>query len=265
MAQINPQFGQYLSGLIDGDGTFSFSLNKEWNCSFKLRASPRNARLLQYVKSQLQCGQLKCGANAAEYRCTDRKKFREIIVPLFHQYPLYTTKAFYFLRWCQALEILENRCWDHKSRDQMLSALQRKQPPAQYRSPAWAGDGPSKGWICGFVEAEGSFKLVGGITGLVHTFACTQKLDGHCLEFLRKHFHFPARVLLERTGVYKLESSNFRRCAPLYPYFLHQFHGLKSRELSIWGRSLKKRGHVLSLQRVQWQQRRLRRKKKGSR
>ena len=266
---INPYFAQWLVGLTDGDGTFSFSVNKKkgriWNCTFKISAALRNGRMLQYIKTEMGCGSInyKSGAAGAEYRIRDRRTLLLYVVPLFAQFPLYTSKSFYYKKWLQALHILECPTHTTAERDQSLQTLYEQPLPPLYKSPAWDVEPPTRRWISGFVEAEGSFFITNKAgekqPRLVHSFGCTQKLDQHCLEFLRKRFHLPGQLILSKRGVHKLESSNFRAVEKLYPFFLHQFHGVKSLQLAIWGRSLKRRGDNKALAAVQSQLRRLRR------
>jgi hypothetical protein len=155
-------FCNWLAGVTDGDGSFSFSVNKKknsiWNCTFKIAQSTYNSRLLYFIKGNLQYGGVnkKAGKNMAEFRIRDRKILIHLVVPLFTRYPLYSTKHFYFLRWVKALQVLESKKWTTAEKNEILTKLKSQLPSDTYVSSAWERDSPSNEWVYGFVEAEAS-------------------------------------------------------------------------------------------------------------
>ena len=155
-------FCNWLAGVTDGDGSFSFSVNKKrnsiWNCTFKIAQSTYNSRLLYFIKGNLQYGGVnkRAGKNMAEFRIRDRKILINLVVPLFTRYPLYSTKHFYFLRWVKALQVLESKKWTTAEKNEMLTKLKSQLPSDTYVSSAWERDSPSNEWVYGFVEAEAS-------------------------------------------------------------------------------------------------------------
>lgn len=294
-------FTHWLVGVTDGDGCFSFSVNKRknsiWNCTFKIGQSTFNYRLLYFIKKNLGFGKIssKSGKNMAEFRIRDRKTLLNLIVPLFTKYPLYSTKQFYFLQWVKALETLENKNLTSAEKNEILTQLKSQTPEmwaaAQgketYFSPSWRKGDPTSEWIYGFVEAEGSFFLTIKLKRednvpeetprtlgkqddlplqkrVVHAFGITQKLDRVILEFLRKRFHIASKVLHTKRDVYKLETTNSRSIAKIRDFFLNKLKGIKSLEYKIWSRSLKFKGNSEKLSRVQNQLRELRNCKKVS-
>lgn len=155
-------FCNWLAGVTDGDGSFSFSVNKKrnsiWNCTFKIAQSTSNPRLLYYIKGNLQYGGVnrKAGRDMAEFRIRDREILMNLVVPLFTRYPLYSTKHFYFLRWVKALQVLESKKWTTAEKNEILIELKSQLPPDTYVSSAWERDSPSNEWVYGFIEAEAS-------------------------------------------------------------------------------------------------------------
>lgn len=225
-------FAHWLVGVTDGDGCFSFSVDKKknsiWNCTFKIGQTTSNYRLLYFIKENLGFGKInsKSGKNMAEFRIRERKTLLNLIVPLFTKFPLYSTKQFYFLQWVKALETLENKKLASAEKNEILTRLKSQTPEmwarAQgediYLSPSWQEGDPTSEWISGFVEAEGSFFLTIKANRsnkvreetprtlekqddlplqrrVVHAFGITQKLDGVILEFLRKRFHIASKAL----------------------------------------------------------------------
>ena len=271
-------FCNWLAGVTDGDGSFSFSVNKKrasiWNCTFKIAQSTYNSRLLYFIKENLQYGGVnrKAGKHMAEFRIRDREILTNLVVPLFAQHPLYSTKHFYFLRWVKALQVLESEEWTTAEKNKILTGLKSQLPTNTYVSPAWDTDSPSNEWVCGFVEAEASLFITrkgGGHQSstnllsvvnnsttsatdrLVHAFGVTQKLDGIILEFLRTKFHISSKVLLTKRNVYRLETTNSRSLLRIESFLFNKLKGVKSLEYRIWSRSLNFKGDFNKLLKAQ--------------
>jgi hypothetical protein len=274
ISKLSDNFCHWLVGITDGDGCFSFSVNKSskyspiWNCTFKIGQSKYNLRLLYYIKKNLEIGKinLKSGKSMAEYRIRDRKILLNYIVPIFDKYPLYSTKQFYYLRWKKALEILENESLTIIEKNEKLNLLKQQIPECNYISAAWKIDKPSDSWIYGFTEAEGSFfitlkgKTSKGINRIVHSFGITQKLDIIILQFLRSKFHISAKVITNEKLIHKLETTNFRSLQTIKLFFLNKLKGMKSVEYRIWSRSFKYKNNFENLLKVQLQIRKLKQK-----
>ncbi len=264
-------FSNWLSGVTDGDGSFSFSMNKKknciWNCTFKIAQSTYNLRLLYYIKENLGYGSVntKSGKNINEFRIKDRKTLINLIIPLFTQYPLYSTKQFYFSRWIKALHILENTRYTTSEKNTLLTKLKCEVPVDTYISSTWEKSFPSQEWIYGFIEAEGSFFIVNkdkSVTRMVHSFGITQKLDKIILTFLQKKFHISSKVSYNKPNIYKLETTNSRSIIKIQKFFLNKFKGMKSLEYKIWARSLNYKKNNEKLLKIQNQLQKLRNKLK---
>ena len=278
-------FCNWLAGVTDGDGTFSFSVNKKrnsiWNCTFKIAQSTYNSRLLYFIKENLQYGGVnrKAGRNMAEFRIRDREILTNLVVPLFTQYPLYSTKHFYFLRWVKALQVLESKRLSTAEKNKILTKLKSQLPTDTYVSSAWERDPPSNEWVYGFVEADTSLFITRkgschqsstnllsvvnntttpAIDKLVHAFGVTQKLDGIILEFLRTKFHISSKVLYTKRNIYKLETTNSRSILRIKSFLFNKLKGVKSLEYRIWSRSLNFKGDFNKLLKAQSLLRRIR-------
>ena len=269
----NPHlFNDFLAGVTDGDGCFSFSINKRqnniWNCTFKIGSY--DMRLLNLLKNKLSLGSInkKSGLNSAEWRIRDRATLLKTIVPLFHKHKLYSTKHFYFLRWQRALEILEYHKGSSAEKHQLLTKLRQESPPEGYTSPHWKDSTPSDQWVLGFVEAEGSFFLTkkgtnpAGVARVVHSFGITQKLDPQILTFLRNKFNISSVVQHTAGNFYKLETTNGHSLNLIRLFFNDRLRGVKSLEYRIWARSMKSKGDYETLLRVQSLMRKIRNSQK---
>ena len=105
---LTPDFFQWLVGVVDGDGDFSFnSYNNSWQFCFKISQSSYNCRLLYFIKSNLRVGKITIVEQngAAYYRVRDLQILMEQILPIFEEYPLLTYKYLLFDLFRKALLI----------------------------------------------------------------------------------------------------------------------------------------------------------------
>lgn len=256
-------FLQWFVGMTDGDGSFSIlRQGDKWNLTFKISQNTYNLRILYYIKKQLGIGKISIESNRdmASFRIRDRRTLGSVIIPIFDNYPLLTTKYFNYDKFKQAYIILENPALTKLEKNNLLEALKSSCVSKPYRkvedyiSPAWdkvtlplananeAHKVVPKPWLIGFVEAEGSFYLVTKDTNrIVHGFGITQKLDKVVLEAIRHILHISTQVVYkEKYNYYMLDTTNSRGINNVSEYFLNTMKGMKSIEYRIWSRSFHK-------------------------
>jgi hypothetical protein len=271
-------FCQWLVGVTDGDGTFSISKQENsWNLIFKIGQSSYNLRLLFYIKRMLGVGHISVekSSDMACFRIRDRKQLAKVIFPIFDQFPLLTTKQFYYDRLKKAYNILEDNSLSKIERDQRMENLLLTKPTADYVSPVWEGVTlpmsaenvkriVTDPWLVGFIEAEGSFYLVTKEKGLriVHAFGLTQKLDWLVLEGIRIRLGIATKVVCKtKLGFNSLDTTNSRAIVNIGSFFLGKMKGMKAVEFKIWLRSQKHKGNFSKLESIQAFLRNLRRKR----
>lgn len=274
-------FCQWLVGVTDGDGTFSISKQENtWNLVFKIGQSSYNLRLLFYIKRMLGVGHVSVekSSDMASFRIRDRKQLAKVIFPIFDQFPLLTTKQFYYDRLKKAYCILEDDTLSKIERDQRMEDLLLTKPTADYVSPVWAGVTlpmtaedvkriVTDPWLVGFIEAEGSFYLVVKEKGLriVHAFGLTQKLDWLVLEGIRIRLGIATKVVRKnKLGFNSLNTTNSRAIVNIGAFFNAKMKGMKAVEFKIWLRSQKHKGNFSKLESIQAFLRNLRRKRASS-
>nr|AYE93279.1 LAGLIDADG homing endonuclease [Termitomyces sp.] len=246
-------FYQWLVGFTDGDGTFSIAhQNGKWSLAFKLSQHEYNARILYFIKSQLGIGNInkEDKTKMVNYRIRDRKKLLEIIFPIFDKNPLLTSKYFYYLKFKEAFNILEDSNYTKTQKDELMYNLVKRVPSESYISPVWeiinnqvnnnsdANKVMSKAWLIGFTEAEGSFYLVNKSTDrIVHGFEITQKLDLIVLSAI-------ACILGIKTTSKKtyhtVVTTNSRSIENIIKYYNNTMKGMKAFEFRVWARSFVK-------------------------
>lgn len=245
-------FNQWLVGFTDGDGTFSMTQgqNGSWQFTFKLTQSRYNARVLHYIKKNLGYGSVtNDGPNLVQFGIRDTQVLKDVIIPIFDSYPLHTSKYYQYSLWKKAL-LNPKLCNDIKPLF--------KQKPDDFVSVNTAV--PTKAWIIGFVEAEGSFFIVKkDAKHYVHAFGITQKGELRLLEQLKVVFGIVTQIKLGKNKAHLLETTNSRCIKSLVDYFHNTLKGMKSVEYRIWSRSfVKHKGDFVTLQNIQQKMRGLR-------
>ena len=252
----NINFENWLVGVVDGDGTFHFSVDKngKWTLHFKVAQSSYNLRLLYYIKFMIGVGQVSVPADGnAEYRVRDVKNIINYIIPIFDKYPLLTSKYYNYELFRQAAFILNDKSISIYERHLLLSDLKIRIRPDNYISPAWsklhnsvnnleeANSVVSKSWLVVFTEAEGSFYLVTkSLNRIVHGFEITQKLDKIVLDSIGLILGLSVTKKKTYFTRYALGTTNSKSISNIILYFTNTMKGMKSLEIRIWSRSYNK-------------------------
>nr|ABX82842.1 LAGLIDADG DNA endonuclease [Chlamydomonas reinhardtii] len=241
-------FGQWLVGLVDGDGTFSITQNKHnqsWQFTFKISLHVKDKPLLALIKQKLGCGSVThAGNNNWQYRVRDRAHLLNVIVPIFLQYPLHTRKIYHFELFHKAL-LDPSRCAELKSlwhdQSSLDGALERQVQAMQFRKP-------TKAWVIGFIEAEGSFyvtkrhkdvSLLFPTGEYCHGFGVTQKRDKHILDFLCNVLGIVAKARYNKSNTsWVLDTTNKRSIVNIANYFSDTILGSKHLEYFLWQKAL---------------------------
>ena len=180
-----------------------------------------------------------------KYRIRRREELKEIIIPLFRQLKLLTSKMYKFELWVEALEIMELKL----TREEKIKKIEEKRKemrliPRGYKSKVWEGIDKSeieeikgimnRDWVGGFTEGDGSFYITKKEEGrLLRGYGITQKGDKHVLECIKKILHISARIR-ERGEYNKLDTTNRRSIEGISEYYRDLLIGKKDVEYKIW-------------------------------
>jgi hypothetical protein len=284
----NLEFTQWLVGVVDGDGDFSFNYhNNSWHFCFKISQSSYNCRLLYFIKSNLKVGKITVVEknNAAHFRVRDAKSLIEQIVPIFEEHPLLTYKYFLFDLFKKALLIksLKLNNWSHQIKElkreyDEIKTLSRdcksNQLPKSLESPVWKTvlDPRSehqvkrimtKAWLVGFTEAEGSFYIYKKDKyRMAHAFEITQKHDEIVLKAIT--VILPHLRIDQKKGYIRIKSATIHSNDMILQYFFKTMKGMKALEFRLWSRSFNKRKRGFGyLQAMQQKMRRIRSIRRG--
>lgn len=117
--------GDYIAGLVDGEGCFSLQYNREikharkgkpvyfrWEAQFAMGLSEDGRAILEEMQATLGCGKVyKCKARRIQrplaiFVVYAIEKLWEKVIPFFEKYPLRAKKRHDFELWKQAVEVL---------------------------------------------------------------------------------------------------------------------------------------------------------------
>jgi hypothetical protein len=265
-------FVDWLIGFIEGDGTFHFRQNKNgsWDFCLTIPAANYNKKLLAYVKKKLNCGTITiAGKNINQFRVRNFDVLYYFLIPLLKTGPFITNlKAYQFIQFQKALQLFN--LWKEQkllksTRDILLNELKCEIYDPNKRYALWRMQKsvnphlvPSKGWILGFTEAEGSFYLVKkSLNQIVHGAGWVQKEEIRLLELMRQRWKINANVKQHSLkNCYMLDTTASSAIETLIPFFEGKLKGMKAVEFSKWARSYRKyKGNYEKLEKLQNQMR----------
>lgn len=263
---INDWFAQWLVGFSDGDGSFSVLRQDRdhYYLEFTISQSLSNLRVLHKIKSFLGYGFISTNKfkQTANFRITDRKVLANIIFPIFDKYPLLTSKEFHYIEFKKAYSILENDNLTTLEKKNIIDNLIKTPIPENYISTALKIIDPSLkdgsfsqeklkliphsnilntisyDWLTGFIEAEGDFGVIAFQDIFYLEFYITQKLDPVLLEFIRRIFHIPGKLVYsEERGIYQLKTKNSRAIQNIIKILDGRLKGIKSLKFKLWSKA----------------------------
>jgi len=96
------EFGEYITGFTDGEGSFSVSFSRrkkmktglEVRPSFSISQHQRNLEILKKIRGYFQVGGIRYSKSDHNYKYEVRsiKDLTDVIIPHFQKYPLKTSK-----------------------------------------------------------------------------------------------------------------------------------------------------------------------------
>jgi len=97
------EFQSYVTGFVDGEGTFSVSFSRREKLNTKIEVRPgfsisqhkRNLKILQRIQKFFGVGAIRFSKRDQNYKYEVRSidDLMKVIIPHFEKYPLQTTKA----------------------------------------------------------------------------------------------------------------------------------------------------------------------------
>ena len=244
-------FCVWLIGFTDAHGGFTIekSGKNKYSWVYYQDQNIYNKRILIYIKKVLNTGNINIHLNMVKYRVKDKKNLKEIIIPIFNQQPLLTSKLYKYNLWKEGLNIWESNIpIEEKIKKIEEIRIKIKLIPKDYKSLIWLNkdltninvikDIINKHWLAGFTEGDGSFYLVNKDNNRISPgFGITQKLDYHILESIRKILHIKAKVKIYNNK-YLLDTTNKRSINNISHYYTNLLISQKALEFKIWCKAI---------------------------
>lgn len=126
---------EWISSFSDSEGNFNFHIRNKGNstvCAFSISQNVHDYHVIALIKQFFKCGSLyplivnktfesaynyfhkrkNKGINSViNYTITSRELNKNIIIPFFEKYPLYTTKALDFEDWKSLIKLVDNKTY----------------------------------------------------------------------------------------------------------------------------------------------------------
>lgn len=230
----------YLVGLFEGEGFFSITKKGKYlTYEMGIELSIRDVKLIHKIKKLLGVGVLSfIKINKIEkvsLKIRDKNHLKNIIIPLFDKYPMFSNKQCDYLRFRNALVsgiIYSNDLpsISNKSLNSLESII---------NTPYFSA------WLVGFIEAEGCFsiyKLYKDKDYLVASFDIA-KIDGDILiSAIHKYLSFSTTVYLDKNNCSKLKVTGVRSLENVIKFLQHspvKLLGYKKLQYILWLKQLR--------------------------
>lgn len=202
-------------GFTDGEGNFNIKLTglentfKNVQFTFQIGLHIDDIETLQYIKDNLKCGHISKSGNRVNYFVNDINSLINVIIPVFTNFSLNSSKFHHFMLFKKAVLSTKNKF--HLSNQGKLDILKLKKE-MQNMSGRWVPDSIksikiTKYWLAGFIDAKGTFSTSRYVPRFkLENHVKELELYNKIKEFLALH-NIQANVVLTMPRVYNIHSN----------------------------------------------------------
>ena len=163
---LDHSFIQWLIGFTDAEGNFNISLrnlnNNSYNSvilTFQIGLHIDDLEILKLIQNKLNCGHISISGSKCNYFVNDQTSLINIILPIFQNFPLNSSKYFQFLIFQKAVNLIINKF--HLTQQGRLLMLQYYREMIYNNSlstfPSRNSININQFWLGGFTDGEGCF------------------------------------------------------------------------------------------------------------
>jgi hypothetical protein len=200
----------YLVGLFEGDGFFTITKKGKYlTYELGIELSIKDVQLIYKIKKILGIGVVsfrnRNGIEMVSLRIRNKNHLKNIIIPIFDKYPMFSNKQYDYLRFRDGLTtgiIYSENLSEYIRSDVNLHSVEFIINTHYFSA-----------WLVGFIEAEGCFsvyKLNKNEDYFVASFDIAQKNGQVLIDAIRKYLSFTTTVYKDKTNCYKLKVSSVR-------------------------------------------------------
>lgn len=134
LSNIKPKIGYYLSGFVDGEGSFNVSLKKRedhsmgWQVYLSFSVSQKESYILSLLKKNLGCGKIRQRKrdNLFVYEVNNPLSISERVIPFFKRFNfLSQNKKRNFSIFCQIVELVFKK--EHLNKNGLQNILKLRE------------------------------------------------------------------------------------------------------------------------------------------
>lgn len=198
----------YIVGLFEGDGYFTICKNGKYlTYELGIELSIRDVQLIYKIKSLLGIGVVsfrKRGqVEMVSLRIKNKNHLKNLILPIFDKYPMFSNKQYDYLRFRNALlsgiiysTDLPEYSRPNKNLNDVTSIINAFYFPA---------------WLVGFIEAEGCFSIYKQNNDyLVASFDISQTDGEVIISAIKKYLSFTTSIYIDKFNSSRLKGSSVR-------------------------------------------------------
>lgn len=208
---------------------------------FGIELSIRDVQLIHKVKNLLSVGVIsyrtRNGNKMVSLRIIDKNHLKNLIIPIFDRYPMFSNKHYDFLRFKENL--LSNVIYF----EDLIEYSRPTKPLNDVESILSCSYFSS--WLVGFIEAEGcfsSYKLINSSDYDIISFDLALRDTEMLVVAIAKYLSFTTKIYLDTTGCYKLKVTSVRSIENILNFISKapvKLLGYKKLQFIIWLKKLR--------------------------
>jgi len=212
--------------------------------NFYITQSYYNLITLQYIQQTLTVGHITyTKTDGTRYQVQNVSELIDVIIPILDYYPLFTWRYARYLIFKESLMVRNVSFFQDKTQlmelKHLLNLTMTDPSYDSYIAPTFDTKKPSKSWIVGFVEAEGTFGIKKKRNNFYdHYFYLPQTKDMHLLQFIKETLGITTKINLNKnTNCHYLLTTNKSNIEFIISYFDSCLVGPKAVEFIMWKES----------------------------
>lgn len=159
---LEQTFLQWLAGFTDAEGCFSISFLKRGNSNnvvlnYSFNLHKNDFAVLEMIKKTLHCGSLSISGNFCKYTINDHTSLIHVVLPIFNNTSLNSTKQSQFLIFQKAVNLLVDK--KHLTEAGKLCLFQYYNEMKETPRTTPPKINITKYWLGGFVDGDASFTI----------------------------------------------------------------------------------------------------------
>lgn len=164
LIHLDKNFINWLAGFTDAEGNFNISLKglqedkyNSVNLTYQITLHINDLAVLEHIKDKLNCGSISKSGDKCNFFVTDQKSLINVIIPIFNNVELKSSKFFQFLNFKKAVNLfIDKKHLTFEGKKDMLQYFHEMKFINQ-NSKARENMIIDKYWLIGFTEGDASF------------------------------------------------------------------------------------------------------------